>query len=394
MILLKKKMLTRKLKIKNYLNDIWGFMNFDALLKQMVKDNASDLFITAGKPPCIKINGVVSQLDELVLTPEKAKAMVFSLMDEKQQKEFVEQKEYNFAIQTQYAGRFRVSAFFEKFNIGAVLRRIKADIPTLESLRLPKTISELTMLKRGLVIVVGATGVGKSTTLAAMIGHRNHNSTGHIVTVEDPIEFIHEHDQCIVTQREVGIDTASYGIALKNTLRQAPDVILIGEIRSSDTMEYAIQFSETGHLCLATLHANNANQALDRIINFFPANKHAQIWLELSLNLKGIIAQQLIPTVNGNERIAAMEILINTPIVQSCIKKGDIDALKTYISKGNNDGMQTFDQALYELYNQNKITYDEAIKYTDSENEFRLMVKFDSGSNKDIGSLKGVGLRE
>jgi twitching motility protein PilU len=369
-------------------------MNFDALLKKMVTDNASDLFITAGKPPCIKINGVVVQLDEPVLTPEKAKSMVFSLMDEQQQKEFITQKEYNFAIQTQYAGRFRVSAFFEKFNIGAVLRRIRADIPVLDSLGLPGIISELTMLKRGLILVAGATGVGKSTTLAAMIGTRNHNSTGHIVTIEDPIEFIHEHDKCIVTQREVGIDTSSYGIALKNTLRQAPDVILIGEIRSSDTMEYAIQFSETGHLCLATLHANNANQALDRIINFFPSNKHAQVWLELSLNLKAIIAQQLIPTSDGKGRVAAMEILINTPIVQSCIKRGDIDGLKTYMAKGQNDGMQTFDQALYTLYKNKKITYDEALKYADSENEFRLMVKFDSGSNKDIGSLEGVRLKE
>lgn len=369
-------------------------MNFDALLKQMVNDNASDLFITAGKPPCIKINGVLVQLNEPVLTPEKAKAMVFSLMDENQQKDFIAQKEYNFAIQTQYAGRFRVSAFFEKFNIGAVLRRIRSDIPVLDTLGLPDIISELTMLKRGLIIVAGATGVGKSTTLAAMIGHRNHNSTGHIVTIEDPIEFIHEHDKCIITQREVGIDTSSYGIALKNTLRQAPDVILIGEIRSSDTMEYAIQFSETGHLCLATLHANNANQALDRIINFFPSSKHAQVWLELSLNLKAIIAQQLIPTADGKGRVAAMEILVNTPIVQSCIKKGDIDTLKTYMAKGQNDGMQTFDQALYTLYKNKKITYEEALKYTDSENEFRLMVKFDSGSNKDVGSLEGVGLKE
>jgi twitching motility protein PilU len=369
-------------------------MNFDALLKQMVTDNASDLFITAGKPPCIKINGAVVQLDEPVLTPEKAKAMVFSLMDEHQQKEFIAQKEYNFAIQTQYAGRFRVSAFFEKFNVGAVLRRIRADIPVLNNLGLPPIISELTLLKRGLIIIAGATGVGKSTTLAAMVGHRNHNSTGHIVTIEDPIEFIHEHDKCIITQREVGIDTSSYGIALKNTLRQAPDVILIGEIRSSDTMEYAIQFSETGHLCLATLHANNANQALDRIINFFPSSKHAQVWLELSLNLKAIIAQQLIPTADGKGRVAAMEILVNTPIVQSCIKKGDIDTLKTYMNKGQNDGMQTFDQALYALYKSKKITYDEALKYTDSENEFRLMVKFDSGSNKDVGSLEGVGLKE
>lgn len=369
-------------------------MNFDALLEQMVKDNASDLFITSGKPPCIKINGVLSALNEPILSPETARAMVFSLMDERQQREFIEHKECNFAIQTQYAGRFRVSAFFEKFNVGAILRRISADIPVLKDLELPKIIADITMLKRGLIIVSGATGVGKSTTLAAMIGHRNHNSTGHIVTVEDPIEFMHAHDKCIVTQREVGIDTVSYGVALKNALRQAPDVILIGEIRSSDTMEYAIQFAETGHLCLATLHANNANQTLDRIISFFPSTKHAQIWLELSLNLRGIISQQLIPAIDGKSRIAAMEILINTPIIQSCIKKGDVNAIKAYMAKGENDGMQTFDRALYELYKANKITYEEALKYTDSENEFRLMVKFDKGTNKDIGSLEGIGLKE
>lgn len=368
-------------------------MNFDQLLKQMVSEQASDLFITAGKPPCIKVHGSVMPLDEPVLTPEKAKQMVFSLMNDKQREEFVARKEYNFAIQTQYAGRFRVSAFYEKFHVGAVLRRISAEIPTLESLGVPPILDDLVMQKRGLVIIAGATGVGKSTTLAAMIGHRNHNSDGHIITIEDPIEFIHEHDKCIVTQREVGIDTESYGIALKNTLRQAPDVILIGEIRSSDTMEYALQFSETGHLCLATLHANNANQALDRIINFFPATKHAQIWLELSLNLKSIIAQQLIPTIDGKGRAAAFEILVNTPIVQSCIKKGQVDLLKEYIFKGANAGMQTFDQALFELYKQKKISYEEALKYTDSENEFRLMVKF-AGGNLDAGSLEGIGLQD
>lgn len=369
-------------------------MNFDQLLTKVVDSKASDLFITAGKPPSIKVNGVVTSLDEPILTPDKAKLMVLSLMDEKQQKEFFEKKEYNFAIQTQYAGRFRVSAFYERFHIGAVLRRISAEIPVLENLGLPPILADLAMQKRGLVIIAGATGVGKSTTLAAMIGHRNKNSSGHIITIEDPIEFIHEHDKCIVTQREVGIDTESYGIALKNTLRQAPDVILIGEIRSSDTMEYAIQFSETGHLCLATLHANNANQALDRIINFFPATKHAQIWLELSLNLKSIVAQQLIPKIDGTGRAAAMEILISTPIIQSCIKKGAIDVLKTYMAKAQNVGMQTFDQALFALYKNGSISYEEALKYSDSENELRLMVKFDSGTNNDIGSLEGIGLKE
>lgn len=369
-------------------------MNFDQLLKKMVQHQASDLFITAGKPPCIKVHGVVQALDEQVLTPEKAKAMVFSLMNTPQQQEFEKRKEYNFAIQTQYAGRFRVSAFYERFHVGAVLRRISADIPSLESLNVPPLLKELSMIKRGLVIVAGATGVGKSTTLAAMIGHRNHNSSGHIVTIEDPIEFVHEHDKSIITQREVGIDTESFGVALKNTLRQAPDVILIGEIRSSDNMEYAIQFAETGHLCLATLHANNANQALDRIINFFPASKHAQIWLELSLNLKGVVAQQLIPKVDGTGRIAAFEILLTTPSIQSAIKKGQVDLLKDYMAKGQNAGMQTFDQALFELYKAKQISYDDALRYSDSENEIRLMVKLLEGKNRDTGSLEGIGLQE
>lgn len=369
-------------------------MNFDQLLKQMVALKASDLFITPGKPPCVKVNGLITPLNEPVLTPEKARLMVFSLMDEKQEKEFNERKEYNFAIQTQYAGRFRVSAFYEKFHIGAVLRRISAEIPRLEDLGLPPILTELAMLKRGLVILAGATGVGKSTTLASMIDYRNRNSSGHIITIEDPIEFIHEHDKCIVTQREVGIDTESYGIALKNALRQAPDVILIGEIRSADTMEYAVQFSETGHLCLATLHANNANQSLDRIINFFPATKHAQIWLELSLNLKSIVAQQLIPKMDGSGRAAAFEILLNTPVVQSCIKKGEVDVLKDYMTKGENVGMQTFDQSLFHLYQSKQISYADALQYSDSENEFRLMAKFASGKNKDAGSLEGIGLQE
>lgn len=368
-------------------------MNFDELLKKMVELKASDLFITAGKPPCVKVNGVVTPLEDTVLTPEKSRLMVLSLMDEKQQHIFLEHKEYNFAIQTQFAGRFRVSAYFERFHVGAVLRRISAEIPQLSTLGMPAILGNLVMMQRGLIILVGATGVGKSSTLAAMIGHRNHTSAGHIITIEDPIEFVHEHDKCIVTQREVGIDTESYGIALKNTLRQAPDVILIGEIRSSDTMEYAIQFAETGHICLATLHANNANQALDRIINFFPATKHQQIWLELSLNLKAIVAQQLIPTIDGKGRVPAVEILINTPIVQSTIKKGQVDLLKNYMDKGGNDGMQTFNQSLFELYKNKKISYEDALKYSDSENELRLMIKLNTGST-DAGSLEGIGLKE
>ncbi len=368
-------------------------MNLDALLKQMIELKASDLFLTVGRPPCVKVHGVVAPLNEPVLTSDRTRSMILSTMDEKQQQEFLSRKEYNFAIQREGIGRFRVSAYFEKFEIAAVLRSISREIPQLESLGLPPILTDLSMIQRGLVIVAGATGVGKSTTMAALIGHRNHNSTGHIVTIEDPIEYMHEHDRCIVTQREVGIDTESFGIALKNTLRQAPDVILIGEIRSSDTMDYAIQFAETGHLCLATLHANNANQALDRIINFFPSTKHAQVWLELSLNLKAIVAQQLIPKIDGKGRVVAMELLLNTPVIQSCIKKGAVDLIKEYIAKGDSVGMQTFDQALFKLYKSKQITYDDAVRYADSENEIRLMIKLDQGAT-DAGSLTGVGLQE
>lgn len=369
-------------------------MNFDAILNKVSELQASDLFITAGKPLCVKVNGEIRNLDEDILTPEKAKNLVLSLMSTKEQAEFLVKKEYNFAIHTPSAGRFRVSAFLERFHVGAVLRRIRADIPELSDLEVPQILGAFCMMTRGLILVVGATGVGKSSTLAAMIGHRNHNTSGHIVTIEDPIEFIHEHDKCIVTQREVGVDTDSYGIALKNTLRQAPDVILIGEIRSSDTMEYALQFAETGHLCLATLHANNANQALDRIINFFPAIKHQQIWLELSLNLKVIIGQQLIPRIDKEGRVPAIEILINTPIIQSCIKKGEVDLLKEYMAKGQNFGMQTFDQALFLLYKNKKISLENAVKFADQESELRLMVRLDNGTNSDMGSLTDVGLQE
>jgi len=369
-------------------------MSFDDYLLKMVELKGSDLFITVGKPPCVKANGVFIDLETEPLTPDKCKALVMGLMDAKQQSEFLDRKEYNFAISTKATGRFRVSAFIERFNVGAVLRSILTKIPLLQDLELPAILGELAMIKRGLIIVAGATGVGKSTTMAAMIGYRNHNSVGHIVTIEDPIEFIHQHDKCIITQREVGVDTESYGLALKNTLRQAPDVILIGEVRSSDTMEYAIQFAETGHLCVATLHANNANQALDRIMSFFPAIKHAQIWLELSLNLKAVVGQQLLPRLDGKSRVPAIEVLLNTPIIQQCIKKGDVEALKEYMVKGRSVGMQTFDQALFDLYKAKKISYEDALKHADSENELRLMIKLDGGKNLDTGSLTGIGLKK
>jgi twitching motility protein PilU len=388
--LLKKKHILR-LKIKNYL--LRNNMNFDVLLKKVVELQASDLFIAAGKPLCVKVHGSIVNLTNDVLTADKAKNIVMGLMSVKQQDEFLLKKELNFAIQTAQSGRFRVSAYFERFNVGAVLRRIKQEIPSLEELGLPANVNQFAMLKRGLVLLVGATGVGKSSTLAAMLDYRNHNSVGHIITIEDPIEFIHEHDKCIVTQREVGIDTESFGIALKNTLRQAPDVILIGEIRSSDTMEYAMQFAETGHLCLATLHANNANQALDRIIHFFPAIKHQQIWLELSLNLKAIVAQQLVPSLDGSSRVVATEILINTPVIQSAIRKGEVESLKEYIAKGGAIGMHTFDQSLFQLYKDKKISFENAVRYADSESEMRLMIRLDSGG-MDTGSLTGVGLQE
>lgn len=368
-------------------------MNFDSLLTKVAELKASDLFIAAGKPLCAKVHGEIVNLTQEILTEEKAKAMVLGMMNAQLQAEFLEKKEANFAIQVANVGRFRVSAFFEKFNVGAVLRMISVEIPTLETLGLPPIIGEFAMQKRGLVLLIGATGVGKSSTMAAMINYRSTKSPGHIVTIEDPIEFIHKHDKSIITQREVGVDTTSYGTALKNTLRQAPDVIVIGEIRSSETMEYAIQFSETGHLCLATLHANNANQALDRIINFFPAVKQQQIWLEMSLNLKAVVGQQLLPRINGKGRVAALEILINTPVIQACIKRGEIDILKEYMAKGNTVGMQTFDQALFQLYKDQKISFEDAIKFADSESEVRLKARLDSGESKSTGSLKDVGLK-
>lgn len=356
-------------------------MDFERLLTMMVEKGASDLFITAGVPPSMKIHGQVMPATTTPLAPEKAREIVLSVMNEKQREEFIEKKELNFAVSARGIGRFRASAFYQRNLAGMVLRRIETNIPKIDDLGLPSSIKQLAMTKRGLIIFVGATGTGKSTSLAAMIGHRNRNSKGHIISIEDPIEFIHKHEGCIITQREVGIDTESFETALKNTLRQAPDVILIGEVRSRETMDHAIAFAETGHLCLCTLHANNANQALDRIIHFFPADRHRQLWMDLSLNLKAIVAQQLIPTPDGQGRRAAMEILINTPLAQDLIRKGEVSELKELMKKSNELGMQTFDQALYALYDKGDITYEDALLHADAPNDLRLMIKLSSESD-------------
>ena len=354
-------------------------MDFEGLLKFMVSKKASDLFITSGVPPCMKINGKVVPVTQKELSPEKAREVVLSIMNEEQRRDFARTKECNFAISASGVGRFRVSAFQQRNHVGMVLRRIETTIPTLEQLKLPEVLKQLAMTKRGLVIFVGATGTGKSTSLAAMIGYRNRNTTGHIITIEDPIEFIHQHEKCIVTQREVGIDTDSFEVALKNTLRQAPDVILIGEVRSAETMDYAVAFAETGHLALCTLHANNANQALDRILHFFPKEKHNQVLLDLSLNLKGIVAQQLIPTPDGTGRRAAIEVLLGTPLISDHIRKGEVHLLKEVMKRSNELGMQTFDQALFKLFKAGEITYEDALHHADSANDLRLLIKLDSG---------------
>ncbi|MCG3170647.1 MAG: Twitching mobility protein [Pseudomonadales bacterium] len=361
------------------------------MLARMAEKKASDLFITAGVAPCIKVNGRLHPIDETPLTPERARELVLSVMSDAQRKEFVRTHECNFAISSRGVGRFRVSSFYQRNLVGMVLRRIESKIPTVEELLLPPIINELAMTKRGLIIFVGATGTGKSTSLAAMIGYRNRNASGHIITIEDPIEYVHQHIKSIVTQREVGIDTESYEVALKNTLRQAPDVILIGEIRTRETMQHAVTFAETGHLCLATLHANNANQALDRIQNFFPADARDQLWMDLSLNLKAMIAQQLIPTVDGQARRAAIEILINTPLVSDLIRKGEVHALKELMERSTELGMQTFDQSLYQLYCEGVISYENALQYADSQNNLRLMIKMGTQTG-GLGRAAGLTL--
>lgn len=355
--------------------------DFNSYLKLMVHKRASDLFITASLPPSIKIAGRIAPVTKEALTPQQARDLVLSVMTPSQREEFEKTHECQFAISLAGVGRFRVSAFYQRSNVGMVLRRIEGKIPTTDELNLPPVIKQLAMTKRGIVIFVGATGTGKSTSLAAMIGYRNQNSTGHIITIEDPIEYMHNHAGCIVTQREIGIDTDSWENALKNTLRQAPDVIMIGEVRTRETMEHAIAFAETGHLCLCTLHANNANQAMDRIINFFPDDRRAQLFMDLSLNLKGVVAQQLIPTPDGKGRRVAIEVMLGTPLISDYIRKGEVHKLKDVMRDSTNLGMCTFDQSLVTLFHAGEISYEDALRYADSANEVRLKIKLAQGGD-------------
>ncbi|MBS9780615.1 MAG: PilT/PilU family type 4a pilus ATPase [Moraxellaceae bacterium] len=365
-------------------------MDFDKLLQLMVKQDGSDLFITADVPPSMKVNGQILPVGKTPLTGEQTRAITHSIMTEAQKKEFAETNECQFAIANKAENtRFRVSAFIQRDKVGMVLRKIETKIPTVEELNLPPILKELSMKKRGIILLVGATGTGKSTTLAAMMGHRNENSRGHIITIEDPIEYVHEHKGCIVTQREVGIDTLSFEAGLKNTLRQAPDVILIGEIRNREVMNYAVQYAETGHLVFATLHANNANQAVDRIIHFFEADRHEQLFMDLSLNLRAIIAQQLIPTPDGKGRRAAIEILLNSQLISDYIRKGEIHEIKPVMKRSREEGMQTFDQALFDLFVAGEITYQDALKHADSANDLRLQIKL-AGKTPDSEMVDAV----
>jgi twitching motility protein PilU len=365
-------------------------MKFENLLRRMVDEEASDLFVSAKLPVSAKINGELIPLEDEPLTPEGALTLVHAPMNAKQRAEFDETKECNFAISVEGIGRFRVSAFWQRDMAGMVIRRIVTEIPDTEELGLPPVLKDVVMSKRGLVLFVGGTGTGKSTSMASLIGYRNHNSRGHILTIEDPVEFVHEHDKSMITQREVGLDTESFEAALKSSLRQAPDVILIGEIRSREIMEYALSFAETGHLCIATLHANNANQAIDRIMHLVPADQHGKLLFDLALNLRGIIAQQLIPTKDGNGRVAAIEILLNSPYIAELIKKGDIGSIKEVMEKSNELGMQTFDQALFKLYERGLINYADALHHADSPNDLRLMIKLRSNDQTGMGGLAGV----
>ena len=360
------------------------------LLRAMVSKKASDLFITAGFPPAIKLDGRMTPVANQSLTAQHTADLAAAMMNDRQSAEFESTKECNFAISPGDIGRFRVSAFVQQGRVGMVLRTIVAKIPNFEELGLPPILKEVVMAKRGLVIMVGATGSGKSTTLAAMVGHRNENSYGHIITIEDPIEFVHEHKNCIITQREVGVDTDSWHAALKNTLRQAPDVILIGEIRDRETMDYAVAFAETGHLCMATLHANSANQALDRIINFFPEERRNQLLMDLSLNLRGIVSQRLLPKRDGKGRAAAVEIMLNSPLISDLIFKGEVHEIKEIMKKSRELGMQTFDQALFDLYEGGVVTYEDALRNADSLNELRLNIKLQGKEAKDRDVNAGI----
>jgi twitching motility protein PilU len=353
------------------------------LLKLMLSKNGSDLFITTDFPPAFKIDGKMTPVSNQPLTAGHTLELARAIMSDKQAAEFEASKECNFAISPPNLGRFRVSAFIQQGKVGMVLRVITTAIPKMDDLGLPETLKDVVMTKRGLVIMVGATGSGKSTTLAAMVGHRNENSYGHIITVEDPVEYIHPHRNCIVTQREIGVDTADWGTALKNTLRQAPDVILIGEIRDRESMDYAVAFAETGHLCLATMHANSANQALDRIINFFPEERRQQLLMDLSLNLKAMISQRLVPLKDTKGRCAAVEIMLNSPLVSDLIFKGDVHEIKEIMKKSREIGMQTFDQALFDLYEAGRISYEDALRNADSVNDLRLSIKLNGKEAKD-----------
>ena len=360
------------------------------LLRLMVSRNGSDLFLTADFPPAIKVDGKVTKVSPQPLTGQHTLALARSVMNDKQAAEFERTKECNFAISPQGVGRFRVNAFVQQGNIGLVLRTIPKTLPTIDSLGLPQVLKDVTMTKRGLVIFVGATGSGKSTSLAAMVDHRNENSWGHIITVEDPVEFVHPHKNCIVTQREIGVDTDGWGIALKNMMRQAPDVILMGEIRDRETMDHAVAFAETGHLCMATLHANSANQALDRIINFFPEERRAQLLMDLSLNLKALVSQRLLPRQEGKGRIAAVEIMLNTPLISELIFKGEVAEIKEIMKRSRELGMQTFDQSLFDLYEGHLVTYEDAVRNADSVNDLRLQIKLNSSRSRNTDLSAGT----
>jgi twitching motility protein PilU len=360
------------------------------LLRAMVSKKASDLFITAGFPPAIKLDGKMTPVANQALTPQHTTELTRAMMNDKQAQEFESSKECNFAINPGGIGRFRVNAFVQQGRIGMVLRTITTTIPKFEDLNLPPVLKDICMTKRGLIIMVGGTGCGKSTTLAAMTGYRNENSYGHIVTIEDPIEFTHEHKNCVITQREVGVDTDNWFSALKNTLRQAPDVILIGEVRDRETMDYAIAFSETGHLCLTTLHANSANQALDRIINFFPQDRRAQLLMDLSLNIRALVSQRLIPKKDGRGRVAAVEVMLNSPLIQDLVFKGEVHEIKGIMAKSRELGMQTFDQHLFDLYEAGSISYEDALRNADSVNELRLMIKLHGKEAKEKDLTTGI----
>jgi twitching motility protein PilU len=360
------------------------------LLKLLKQKNGSDLFITVGFPPAMKVDGKVTPVSKQPLTPENAKALTYCIMNDRQLKEYEATKECNFAIAPPGVGRFRCNSFIQQGQPGLVMRTITTEIPTLDGLGLPEVLKDVCMTKNGLVILVGGTGSGKSTSLAAMVDYRNENSYGHIVTIEDPIEYVHAHKNCILMQREVGVDTEDWGIALKNSLRQAPDVILLGEIRDRETMEFGLQFAETGHLAFATLHANNANQALDRIINFFSEERKQQLLMDLSANLRALISQRLIKSRTGEGRVAAIEILLNSPLIKDLILKGELAEIKPIMTKSREIGMQTFDQALFDLYEADQITYDDALRYADSQNELRLRIKLEGKAAKGKEALEGL----